>query len=220
MNKIISNEDVINLKKHESKIWSIQPLSNGHLPGPDSMVKWSGILDSALEINSKYEKILDAGCGPSNLSLILSKVFPSINEIYCLDIETISPLLQSNKMCICYKGEFFEKVKNIPDNSLDLIIDGCSVTHFDKNSNYAPNDGCYRLAGEAIRILKKGGFYITCSDFSTTGNKTGEFIDVDSMIESYERGGLKIYGQRPIKHEDVWINDNNYGVVRLVFIKE
>jgi len=31
---------------------------------------------------------------------------------------------------IFYGGDFYERIKDIPDNSIDLIIDGCSITHF------------------------------------------------------------------------------------------
>lgn len=222
MNKVITIKNVEELKKHEKIVWSVPPLSNGHHPTEDAMIKWCSIIDSAKSLGVNYEKVLDAGCGPSNISLMLKQVFPSINEIFCVDREAISPLLMSNPLCKCYKGDFFEQVKNIPDDSLDVIIDACSVTHFDINSQFAPNDGCYKLAKEATRILKKKGYYISASDFSLSGNKKGEFIDVESMIQSYELGGLKLFGDNDFNIENAYIANSqlNLGIVRLSFIKE
>lgn len=222
MNKIISNKNVEELKKHEKSVWSVPPLSNGHHPTEDAMVKWCSIIDSALDLGLNYEKILDAGCGPSNISLALKQIFPTINQIFCIDREMISYVLTSNTLCKCYQGDFFEQVKNIPDNSLDLIIDACSVTHFDTNSEFAPNDGCYKLAKEATRILKKKGHYISASDFSLAGNKKGEFIDVESMIQSYELGGLKLFGDSNFNLENAYVANSqlNLGIVSLTFIKE
>lgn len=222
MNKVISNKEAEVLKKHDKILWSVPPLSNGYHPTPDALVKWYSIIDAALTLNKKYEKILDAGPGPSNLSLVMREAFPTINEIFCIDRERISPLLTSNSICRCFQGDFFEQVENIPDDSLDLVIDACSVTHFDTNSNFAPNDGCYRLAKELNRILKKGGFYITASDFSLQGNKSGEFIDVESMISSYELGGLKIYDSSDFNMEDIFVANRqlSLGVVRLIFQNE
>lgn len=222
MNKIISNKNVEELKKHEKTVWSIPPLSNGHHPTEDAMVKWCSIIDTALALGLKCEKILDAGCGPSNISLALKQVIPDINEIFCIDREMISHVLRSSSFCKCYQGDFFEQVRNIPDNSLDLIIDACSVTHFDTNSRFASNDGCYRLAKEALRILKKKGHYISASDFSLLGNKKGEFIDVESMIQCYELGGLKLLGTSNFNLENFYIANSqlNLGIVNLTFIKE
>lgn len=221
MNKVISRAEVEELKKYEKSVWAISPLSNGHHPTEDAMVKWCAIIETALKLNFSYEKILDAGCGPSNLSLILKGVFPTINEIFCIDRERISPLLTSNSLCKCFQGDFFEQVKNVPDNSLDIIIDACSVTHFDTSSKFAPNDGCYRLAKEATRILKKDGFYVSASDFSISGNKSGEFVDVGSMIHSYELGGLRIFGSQDFSMDakEVYVANNqlNLGIVKLVF---
>lgn len=223
MNKVLNKNSVEELKKYEKILWSISPLSNGHHPTEDAMIKWCSIIDAALEIDLKYEKILDAGCGPSNLSLILKESFPTIDEIFCIDRERISPLLTSSSICKCFQGDFFEQAKNIPDESLDLIIDACSVTHFDTNSNVAANDGCHRLAKEATRILKKEGFFISVSDFSLLGNTKGEFIDIESMIQSYESGGLKIFGTKnlEIDMQNVYISNRqlNLGIVRLIFNK-
>jgi len=223
MNKILRNSDFSRLHQFISLFKEIKPISNGFEPYPDALMKWGGILEIASKISMNATRIMDAGCGPSNLSLALMQTIPTITEAICIDRGPISRLLVSNKSCRCYQGDFFQMcAAHVEDNTVDLIVDGCAVTHFDIKNSLAPNDGCYRFAKEAARILGPGGFYITSSDFSLSGNTTGEFVCVDSMIESYEKGGLRLYSD----NNDFEINDPfianeqlNLGIVRLVFTK-
>lgn len=223
MNQILRNSDFSRLHEFINLFREIKPLSNEFDPCPDALMKWGGILEIASKISVGATRIMDAGCGPSNLSLALMQAIPTITEAICIDRESISQLLTSNRSCRCYQGDFFQMCANhVADNSVDLIVDGCAVTHFDVKNSLAPNDGCYRFAKEASRILKPGGFYVTSSDFSLSGNTTGEFVCVDSMIESYEKGGLKLYSDyRDFEINDPFIaNDQlNLGIVRLVFTK-
>ena len=225
MNKVFDIASLENTLKESSSFGSVPPLSNGHNPTHDAMVKWCGIIEASKKLCNQPESILDAGCGPSNLSLALKNVFPSVNQIYCLDREPISQLLRSNEICRCYQGDFFETCSlHVPNDSIDLIVDGCYITHFDTNSSLAPNNGCYRFSLEAMRILRPGGIFITCSDFSLNGNQNGEFIAIDAMIDSYKKGGLKLVDENntnfDISNPVISYLPLNLGVVRLIFKKE
>lgn len=221
INTVFRNKELKQLEKFSSHLWNVTPLGNGFPPTTDAMVKWCGILETIHDLSLDPKSIMDAGCGPSHLSLAIRDMKPQIQEIYCLDREQISPLLRNQNICKCFLGDFFEACqKNVPDDSLDLIVDGCSVTHFDASCNLSLNDGCYKFAKEAKRTLKKNGFYITCSDFSLSGNEKGEFVSVNSMIKSYEDGGLRLYaGSSDFNDEDAFIANKelNLGIVRLVF---
>jgi SAM-dependent methyltransferase len=225
MNKVYDNSSLKATLDESSSFGTVPPLSNGYDPTLDAMIKWCGILDAAKKVCNNPVSILDAGCGPSNLSLALKNVFSSVERVYCLDREPISRLLRSNEICQCFQGDFFEMCSlHVPNESIDLIVDGCSVTHFDTRNDHSPNDGCYRFASEAMRILRPGGIYITCSDFSLDGNSTGEFISVDAMVEAYSKGGLKLLTSNEDNFDltDPFIANRqlNLGVVRLVFKKE
>lgn len=223
MNQILRNSDFSRLSEFTKFFKEIKPLSNNFDPCPDALMKWGGILEASIITSNNATRIMDAGCGPSNLSLALKNLIPTITEIVCIDREPISHLLVSNTSCKCYHGDFFKMCSlHVPDDSIDLIVDGCAVTHFDVNSALAPNDGCFRFAKEAMRILKPGGFYITTSDFSLSGDTTGEFICVNSMIDSYEKGGLRLYSDyKDFETNDAFIANAelNLGIARLVFTK-
>ena len=222
MNRVIKNKDLKDLKSYEDALWKVSPLSNGLHPTTDAMVKWCSIIKTILDNKLEATSILDAGCGPSNLSLAIAEATQKTTQIFCIDVEPISHKLLQTPMCQCFRGNFFDMIKNIKDNALDLIVDGCSITHFDTNSNHQPNDGCYKTAQEAMRVLKPGGFLVTASDFSLSGTETGEFVNVDALVKSYSAGGLVLKGEKDFSIEDAFIANSslNLGVVNLVFQKE
>jgi ubiquinone/menaquinone biosynthesis C-methylase UbiE len=224
MNQVIKNSDVEKILQTYELFADIEPLSNGHIPTLDAKIKWCGILEAAKKLCVNPVVLLDAGCGSSNLSLALKKQFETIEKIYCIDAEPISHKLRSNEICECIQSDIFSACSNyVPDESIDIIVDACSVTHFNITNQEAPNDGCYKFALESKRILKTGGIYITCSDFSIDENKTGEFVDIESMIASYRKGGLELIDNNlSFDLNDAFISfkPRNLGIVRLVFIKK
>jgi SAM-dependent methyltransferase len=225
MNKIFRKSDLEPLKQFEKYLYmnGENPLSNGHQPTADAMLKWCSILEAISCTPGTFTSMMDAGCGPSNLSIAIKALHNPIQEMICIDWERISFRLTSHPLCKCFQGDFFDACSsNVKDEQLDIIIDACSVTHFDTHSNYAPNDGCYRLSKEAMRILKPGGYYFTTSDFSLGGAIIGEFVCVPQLIESYEAGGLFLVGDKPkFITDDAFVSNEqlNLGVVRLVFQK-
>jgi hypothetical protein len=225
LNKIVAKNDLENLKKYEELLWRVNPLGTTEIPTEDAKIKWSSIIESILhfKINETCNCMVDAGCGPSNLSLIIKTFSPKLEKIFCIDKEQISHNLRSSPFCNCAVGDFFDVYSRLVGNEqVDLIVDACSVTHFDVRSVNSPNEGCYRLAKEAVRTLKKGGYYITSSDFSLDNHEKGEFISVDAMTRSYLAGGLKLVGSVDMSSMDnayVANKQLNLGIVTLIFQK-
>ena len=82
-------------------------------------------------------------------------------------------------------------------SSIDLFLDGCSVTHFRNTSIEAPSDACYYVGKEIARTIKDDGYFIITSDVSMSPFPTFSgmemFVSVHDMIKSFEAAGLKLF---------------------------
>jgi len=151
----------------------------------DALWKWVGILDSFYKLygdNPKFDTCIDVGGGLSPIQLILSNYGKIINVDDCS---------QTGGKCLAWfptKDMFYEKssgfeckkenieiiqkdfltyIKSVPDNSIDLYVDGCSLIHFNVKSNYSFHDGITEIAYHMNRTLKPGGYFISTCDIFT-----------------------------------------------------
>ena len=87
-------------------------------------------------------------------------------------------------------GDVLYELKEIPDESIDVFIDSCAVTHFDPKGYYE-NKGWRDVAYGVSRALKSGGRFILSSDvdLSATG---GEFITPQRIIDIMKENGLEL----------------------------
>jgi hypothetical protein len=150
----------------------------------DALWKWSGILHSFYELfgsHPKFDKCIDIGGGLSPIHLILSNYGKIINVDDCSQT--------GGKFAAWYPvkkdGVFYEEsngfeyckenieyvnsdiqsyLKSVPDNSIDIFVDGCSLIHGNVISNYSFHDGFLNTSKEIYRTLKSGGYFISCSD--------------------------------------------------------
>jgi len=193
MNRLIRSYDLKDLEKYVLILRSIQ--NSEHEQKPDALVKWASIMKIIDDLKIEPKKILDAGSGKSHISLAIDKMLEnSLEEIRCLDIVSPIATLQTNEKCKFKVQDFFESSNDLENEYFDLIIDGCSVTHFDTNSKHSHNDGCFKMGKVAERILKKGGYLICASDVLSFNDDQikGEFISIELMVSAYEAGGIKL----------------------------
>jgi len=150
----------------------------------DAIWKWSGILDSLFKIygdTPKFDTTIDIGGGLSPIHLILSNYGKVINVDDCShtggkfqgwfpipDGEVFYEQSQGFdyiKENIEYiNSDFIEYIKTVPDNSIDLFVDGCSLIHVGPCSDHSFHDGVSEVAHHMHRTLKPGGHFISTCD--------------------------------------------------------
>ena len=138
-------------------------------------------------------------------------------NLYCFDLIDISDFQKKYRKTKFYRGNFFENIDKVPDDSIDLVIDGCAVTHFLPTCEKSPNDGCTEFAKKIRKKMRDNAYFVCASDFDNQ-NKTGEFVSIESLIKSFSDGGLRLYGEKAFEFTDAFCNPMH--VVRLVFTKD
>ena len=196
------------------------------LPMDDALIKHGSIIQAVDHLGLSSEMtILDAGCGsPKHPGSPLTIAKKTNSRLLCIDRQIIGRQFSLYEKSSCFKGDFFDISKRfIPDSTVDLIIDGCSITHFKTTSELAGNDGCYEFGFEAMRILKPGGYFICASDTvnSYDDNIKGEFVTFRSMLDAFKASGLEVCGDSEEDLEDAFIGNppNFYTVSRIVLRK-
>lgn len=187
----------------------------------DALWKWSAILYSlnVLGVNED-NTVVDIGGGRSPLTKIISNTCEIINvdkypggnwfPLGANGDYFKSQGIAYNPNNIRYADrDFLEWAKEQPDNSFDFMYDSCSVIHFDVKSTHSLNDGCAETIAQVERLLKPGGYFIATSDLlhpmyldkiSMQDNK-GEFLYIENMLNMYNFGSLKTYGDTDLTLE-------------------
>ena len=145
---------------------------------PDAMLKWISILREFKSIGGEKLKVVDLGAGPASLPHIISSLG---HDVTAIDIADINHLVKQSlvKMVL---GDVLYELKNIEDESVDVFIDSCAVTHFKPSGNA----GWKEVAEHVHRALKPGGKFIVSSDVDENVDE-GEFIKTKN---SWEYSGI------------------------------
>jgi hypothetical protein len=125
----------------------------------------------------------------------------------------------------------FFKWNEIADNSIDLFIDGCSITHFEgKTDGTYKNVGIKKCFDKMYKLLKPGGYIIIVSDcidnlYIPTNEiiNLNEFIMPQEWIRIAESSKLHLISDyiydKNISEDAFIIEKYNLKVCRLVFRK-
>ena len=154
----------------------------------------------------KNKVVCDIGCGNSPMSLIFSQVGA---HVHAVTMQPESPesqhpgVVDSPHITLKTNTDYLSYSKaNLADNSVDIFLDGCSITHFMNTSDVSHRDACYFVGKEIVRTMKDDGHFIVTSDVTLDeeGNlfEHDGFISMRKMIETYESVGLRVHG--PISH--------------------
>ena len=177
----------------------------------DAILKWISILREFKSIGGSNLKVVDLGAGPASLPHIISSLG---HDVTAIDIADIDHLVQQSlvKMVL---GDVLYELKEIPDESVDVFIDSCAVTHFDPKGYYE-NKGWREVAYGVSRALKSGGRFILSSDVDlyATG---GEFITPQRIIEIMKENGLDLTTRFVVSDND--LKTCPWPVVTLTFEK-
>ena len=177
----------------------------------DAILKWISILREFKSIGRSNLKVVDLGAGPASLPHIISSLG---HDVTAIDIADIDHLVQQSlvKMVL---GDVLYELKEIPDESVDVFIDSCAVTHFDPKGYYE-NKGWREVAYGVSRALKSGGRFILSSDVDLYA-RGGEFITPQRIIEIMKENGLDL--TTPFVVSDNDLKTCPWPVVTLTFEK-
>ena len=177
----------------------------------DAILKWISILREFKSIGGNNLKVVDLGAGPASLPHIISSLG---HDVTAIDIADIDHLVQQSLLKMVL-GYVLYELKEIPDESVDVFIDSCAVTHFDPKGYYE-NQGWREVAYGVSRALKSGGRFILSSDVDlyATG---GEFITPQRIIEIMKENGLDLTSPFVVTDND--LKTCPWPVVTLTFEK-
>lgn len=198
----------------------------------DALWKWSGILNAIKSLGiEKFETCIDAGGGLSPIHYKLSEMgkvinvdilfeqnwFPTRNNVYINS--HLENFYGENPQLI--QQDFLSYMQSIPDDSIDLIIDGCSIIHFDTNHSLHPlirNDGCFRAGKIIHQKLRSNGYFIVtsdtlhpwCKEFVSLNNNYGEMLYWENTVDLYERCGFELVEKFDDDMGDFLMNKDNW----------
>jgi SAM-dependent methyltransferase len=185
---------------------------------PDGLLKWASVLDNIETYKSLDNlNILDVGGGYSAITFLLSKN----NNIINIDLNrndnwfstnpdgTIPGLksgsynLDNIKFIEC---NFLTESQTLPDNYFDVIIDSCSIIHFNPTLDKHINQGLYDSSIIINQKLKKDGIFVVSSDLAKpTEDSNNEFLHPHIFIDIVKDAGFELIG------------DSNFGDIDNLF---
>ena len=177
----------------------------------DAILKWISILREFKAIGGENLKVVDLGAGPASLPHIISSLG---HDVTAIDIADIDHLVQQSLVRMVL-GDVLYELKEIPDESIDVFIDSCAVTHLDP-SGYYENKGWREVAYGVSRSLKSGGRFILSSDVDMTATG-GEFITPQRIIDIMKENGLELTSPFVVTDND--LKTCPWPVVTLTFEK-
>ena len=219
----------INIIEHLNKIISDDTTSDNVLP-----------TNNVISAN-KLKNMIDPGCAYSSLSTYIAKRY-KLENVYLFDFNVVSGKSikeeQRNIFNInnidanihFYGGDFYSNINLVPDNSIDLVIDGCSITHFcgNKGGIQSWNNFCKSIYSKLVDT----GYVIISTDVkdlqsdNTTDsieNITGakeEFLYPNDIINIFKENGFRLASDIIISNNRIELaNLYPLRVVSIVFTK-
>lgn len=167
----------------------------------DALWKWSSILFLFDTIREKMvgNEIIEAGGGHSPISKILSEQYNVTNIDKDFNDrwfpEGIGLEIKESDSLHLIESDFIKHCKILPDNSIDVVIDGCSIIHFDTDTTNI-NKGLFESAKQIYRILKKDGYFIMATDVLYPDElklkSSGEFLYPSDVVKCVEKSGMRL----------------------------
>ena len=226
-NRLITNEDVELIKKYRDEKGLVEKYvhPNGTWRNDDATVKWTGsaIIFDKISYGKSQDfikegvKVVDLGAGDGPVAHMISN---KGYDVVGVDVKPWNFGYQS--LAVMVTKDAIEFVREYEDNSVDIFMDGCAVTHFnDSGDEETPNRG-WRSIFEALkRVMKPGGYFICFSDIQC-GDQTviGEFIRPEDIVRMAEESGLILTSEYNYSREDSFKHSIGLGVASFVFTKE
>ena len=217
-NRLITNKDVELIKKYRDERGLVEKYvhPNGTWRNDDATIKWTGSEIIFDKLGKDGMKVVDLGAGDGPVAhMIANKGY----DVVGVDVKIWPFGYQS--LAVMVTKDAIEFVREYEDNSVDIFMDGCAVTHFnDSSDENTPNKG-WRSIFEALkRVMKPGGYFICFSDIVVgTETVTGEFIIPEDIVRMAEESGLILTSEYNYSRNDLFIHSIGLGVASFVFTK-
>jgi SAM-dependent methyltransferase len=217
-NRLITNADLDILKKYRDDQGLVENYvhPNGTWGNDDATIKWVGSALIFDKLARKGMRVVDLGAGDGPVShMIADRGY----DVVGVDVKPWSFGYQS--LAVMVTKDAIEFVREYEDNSVDIFMDGCAVTHFNDSGNeQTPNRG-WRSIFEALkRVMKSGGYFICFSDIECGDPCIGEFIIPEDIVRMAEESGLILTSEYNYSRDDRFSHSCNLGVASFVFTKE
>lgn len=158
---------------------------------PAGFIKWMSVLEEFRSLNKTNLNVIELGPGTGVVPYIIASWGNNVTGIDVAEIENLCPK-NLIKMVI---GDALLELKEIEDESVDVVTDLCAVHEFNTNSNNKfKNIGLKEVSDQVYRILKPGGKFLTSTDVSLVypATQPGGFIPPEDLIDIVESSGLKL----------------------------
>ena len=219
-NKLITNADLDIIKKYRDEKGLVEKYvhPNGTWRNDDATIKWTGSEIIFDKLAKEGMKVVDLGAGDGPVAHMISN---KGYDVVGVDVKIWPFGYQS--LAVMITKDAIEFVREYEDNSVDIFMDGCAVTHFNDSGGdeQTPNKG-WRSIFEALkRVLKPGGYFICFSDIQV-GTETciGEFIIPEDIVRMAEESGLILTSEYNYSRDDRFLHSIGLGVASFVFTKE
>ena len=154
----------------------------------------------------KNFKILDIGGGLSFLHLYFSQFSKVVNVELLGFGKTWFPtdndglyteITDEFRESICFEnieyveGDFFNFAAQVDSNEFDLIIDGCSIIHFNMKLLSNKEKAIQRVGKEIQRLLKPNGFFLSSTHCAHPASfEYRDMVYLNTIINGYTEAGL------------------------------
>ena len=218
-NRLITTEDQGLICRHRDDQGLVEKYKHpcGTWSNDDATIKWAGSMIIFDKLAKKGMRVVDLGAGDGPVAhMIADRGY----NIVGVDVKAWDFPYQS--LAVMVTKDAIEFVREYEDNSVDIFMDGCAVTHFnDSGDEETPNRG-WRSIFEALkRVMKPGGYFICFSDIQC-GDETviGEFIRPEDIVRMAEESGLTLTSDYHYSRIDRFVHSDDLGVASFVFTKE
>ena len=216
-NKLITNDDLHLIIKYRDNNELIEKYVHpcGTWRNDDATIKWAGSEIIFDKLAKDGMKVVDLGAGDGPVAHMISN---KGYDVVGVDVKIWPFGYQS--LAVMVTKDAIEFVKEYEDNSVDIFMDGCAVTHFnDSSDENTPNKG-WRSIFEALkRVMKPGGYFICFSDIQCGDPCIGEFIIPEDIVRMAEESGLILTSEYNYSRDDRFSHSCNLGVASFVFTK-
>ena len=173
----------------------------------DCYAKWASCLMMFDEVKRPAIRVVDLGVGDGPVAHAISN---QGFDVVGVDLSRVDHPYQS--LVVMILKDAIEFLKDYEDESVDVFLDSCSVTHFNFTKNSNPGWGSVFRSVE--RILKPGGFFIVSSDIRFDKELVGEFILPEMIVKTAEESGLTLTSEVEYNRQDAMMrNEPGYGVL-------
>jgi len=173
----------------------------------DAQVKWCAILEKIKKYKPEAETFLDVGGGFAATTFLMSKNGKVTNVDFAYTGNwfetnpdgTVPGLKDYNMENIKFiEMNFIEEGHKLPDNYFDVVMDGCAIIHFKKESNeHVDNIGLFESAEIIHKKMKNNGIFVVSSDINNgVRQPTAEWLTPESFVKTVESAGFKLIGDK------------------------